>query len=309
MSGELERTFDADVSRALGVSLRGSASQRHYDLARGYARVRVPGLSASDLVPTTLLLAPLSVKFRREGSGVPVGEYPEVIQFSGPTWYAHLVAACAAVLATGRTGECGPGIGIFDDPVGEKGWRWDVNGKPCDYGWEYLVGVARGGEDVRGGYVDRRVPWNLSPDYQRGPVWSAEQQGRFIGHVLAGGPVPPIYVQRLEGPANAPGGRKEDYYLIPEEVVDGQQRLRAILAFMADEVPALVWHGGAWHSYFYRQTNEVERRSMSVMSSRVIFVDLPREERLRFYLRLNSGVPHSDADLDKVRAMLSGAGT
>ena len=186
------------------------------------------------------------------------------------------------------------------DGIGLRQWEFAVPGNPTHTCWRYLV------EDVMGreahGSSEGRHAWVLSPDYQRGPVWTMDQQERFIGHVLAGGVVPPIYVQRHEKADHAPVA---EYWDLPCEVIDGQQRLRAICSFVEGKIGAQVYHGGEWHHYTWAQMSKPERRSMNV-SSRITFVDLSREDRLRFYLRLNgAGVAHSEEELDKVRRMLA----
>jgi hypothetical protein len=65
--------------------------------------------------------------------------------------------------------------------IGMHQWEFIVHGIPTDLFWRYLVDKIGGKDDVR---------WDLSPDYQRGPVWSRQQQERFIGHVLSGGQAP-----------------------------------------------------------------------------------------------------------------------
>lgn len=62
---------------------------------------------------------------------------------------------------------------------------------------------------------------NLSPNFQRRPVWTDEQASYLIDTILNGLPIPEIYI-RSESTAKG----KTTY-----EVVDGQQRIRAILKF------------------------------------------------------------------------------
>lgn len=61
---------------------------------------------------------------------------------------------------------------------------------------------------------------NLSPEYQRGAVWSLEKKQLLIDTILRGYDIPKIYVRKL------PDGQPHDW-----EVVDGQQRLTAIFEF------------------------------------------------------------------------------
>lgn len=63
----------------------------------------------------------------------------------------------------------------------------------------------------------------VSPKFQRREVWKNPAKGHLIDSILLGYPIPPIHI-RL---ANEPGGR------IVREVIDGQQRIRAVFEFIA----------------------------------------------------------------------------
>ncbi|MGL0940868.1 DUF262 domain-containing protein [Vibrio vulnificus] len=62
---------------------------------------------------------------------------------------------------------------------------------------------------------------DLQPDFQRGDVWAPEKRKKLVDSILRGWQVPPIHVIR------------QDELLL--EVLDGQQRLRAIVGFFNDE--------------------------------------------------------------------------
>ena len=64
---------------------------------------------------------------------------------------------------------------------------------------------------------------NLSPDYQRNPVWRSSSQTKLIDSILTGKPLPSFFVRRL-GP---------DQY----EMVDGQQRARTIDSYWNNKIP------------------------------------------------------------------------
>lgn len=65
----------------------------------------------------------------------------------------------------------------------------------------------------------------ISPPFQRNPVWSERQQSALIDTILLEYPIPELYMQDLiDSEAN------QKYVL-----VDGQQRIRAILDFLAGE--------------------------------------------------------------------------
>lgn len=73
---------------------------------------------------------------------------------------------------------------------------------------------------------ERRLGWFILPPFQRPPVWTKAQQGRFIESLFLELPVGVyVYVSAI--------GAQTDTWLI-----DGQQRVGAVLAFAANEVEA-----------------------------------------------------------------------
>lgn len=68
----------------------------------------------------------------------------------------------------------------------------------------------------------------LDPKYQRNPIWSIGQKCFLIDSIISGCPIPQVYINIKTIKDN---GAKKTVY----EVVDGQQRLRAILEFMKDD--------------------------------------------------------------------------
>src|ERR1019366_4008224 len=72
----------------------------------------------------------------------------------------------------------------------------------------------------------------LTPKYQRNPIWSIGQKCFLIDSLIFGCPIPQVYINiKTEGLAK----EKKTIY----EVVDGQQRLRAILEFLNDDWPLI----------------------------------------------------------------------
>src|SRR5690349_9085141 len=65
----------------------------------------------------------------------------------------------------------------------------------------------------------------VSPPYQRNPVWSHRQQSALIVTMLYGYPIPEVYMQEL---ISADGSQRH-------VLVDGQQRIRAVLSYVEDE--------------------------------------------------------------------------
>jgi hypothetical protein len=67
---------------------------------------------------------------------------------------------------------------------------------------------------------------DLSPAFQRRRVWSNEQSSYLIDTILSGLPLPEIYIRSSSSPTG------DSVY----EVVDGQQRIRSILSFGANDL-------------------------------------------------------------------------
>lgn len=271
------------VEGILGHPFSVSNSRDHQSWRHGYAVARLPRTGTRSF--TSFWTRSEGDEFGRGNPGVE-----HVMPCPLPTnWHTFVARIIAECLSTGRTVECGAGIGMHD-------WMFEVRGRPADYSWDHLVSEIDGNEEKT-----RDVPWDLNPDYQRPGVWTTNQQEQFIGHRISGGETPLIYVQRYDSERHAPKG--SNYLDLPIEVIDGQQRLRAICRFIKGEIGAQVFHDGEWHLHHYEDMNERERNSLR-LSSRIVFVDIPRTDRLRFYLRLNSGVAHTEAELDRVRKML-----
>jgi hypothetical protein len=67
---------------------------------------------------------------------------------------------------------------------------------------------------------------DLSPTFQRRPVWSTEQSSYLIDTILSGLPIPEVYVRSSSSP------KGETQY----EVIDGQQRIRSVLLFSSGDL-------------------------------------------------------------------------
>lgn len=75
-------------------------------------------------------------------------------------------------------------------------------------------------------YQFTRKKLNLTPSYQRGDVWRPSDRQALIESILRGIPLPSLILLRTEGP-------------MTHEVVDGKQRLTAILRFVGAHPVAL----------------------------------------------------------------------
>ena len=84
--------------------------------------------------------------------------------------------------------------------------------------------------------TNRKISWfkredglgmlDLSPGFQRRPVWSDDQASYLVDTILAGLPFPEIYVRSQSSPSGE----------TRHEVVDGQQRIRSIIRFGSDDL-------------------------------------------------------------------------
>lgn len=130
----------------------------------------------------------------------------------------------------------------------------------------------------------------MSPDFQRGHVWTMEQRVAYVEAKLSGGIPHQTDVIRF----NHPGWQAS--YEGQMVCVDGLQRLTTALMFLRDEVPVFGGHvcgqiGGG--------------HIPDIVSFRFIINNLrTRAAVLQWYLELNSGgTPHSRDEIARVVAL------
>lgn len=146
-------------------------------------------------------------------------------------------------------------------------------------GWRYLEEnitelIATAGAD-------------LNPDFQRGHVWTRQQQINYVEYSLRGGMGGHDIFWNAPGWPNCAEGAV---------LVDGKQRIQAVRRFITDQNPAFgyvfsqfedklpIGHGFTFH------INDLETRW----------------EVLRWYLEMNSGgTPHAESELDRVLELMA----
>jgi hypothetical protein len=142
-------------------------------------------------------------------------------------------------------------------------------------------------ETVVGRIADRSL--DLQPDFQRGSVWSRPKQRLLIDSIVRSWYVPPIHVVRTD----------DDQ----QEVLDGQQRLRAIWEFVQgrfsvdgsadpanDEVAAL-------DGLHYAELPATVRRRFDRFTLRVFeVIDYEPEEPYELFFRLNQPTTLTSAE-------------
>ena len=134
---------------------------------------------------------------------------------------------------------------------------------------------------------------DLNPDYQRGHVWTPEQQSKFVGAMIEDHEqINPIILNDVDRVT-----------LNKTEVVDGKQRITAILAWIEGEINALCPCGD---EVSHDSLDKIEKRALGMATTiqwRVVRLD--RKGVLDYYLRLNSGgTVHTQEELNRVRGML-----
>lgn len=146
--------------------------------------------------------------------------------------------------------------------------------------WMYLEDWLLAEKDV----VD------MDPDFQRGHVWTQEQQSAYVEYTLKGG----------EGGRNVYWNCPGWPNVVPNAklvLVDGKQRIEAVRAFMHDKITAF----GRLHSEF--------EDNLPYLCGPDFIFQIARLERrsdiLQWYLDFNSGgTPHSREELNRVKGLL-----
>lgn len=128
---------------------------------------------------------------------------------------------------------------------------------------------------------------DMNPDFQRGYVWTEEQKTSYIEFLLKNP------TSGLEIYFNHPdwmGHFKGDFVL-----VDGKQRLEAVLSFFDNKVKA--------YGYYYK---EYEDRPRFISLSFNVGKLQTRKEVLQWYLAFNTGgTYHTKDEVDRVKELLS----
>lgn len=131
----------------------------------------------------------------------------------------------------------------------------------------------------------------LNPDFQRGHVWTEEQQIAYIEYFLKGGLTGrDFYFNKPSWHIKA----KTDYDDFV--CVDGLQRITAVLRFLHDEIPA-----------FGLKYSEFEGHPRDVTTKFNIYInDLQyKKEVLQWYVEMNSGgTPHTNEEIERVVKMM-----
>ena len=143
---------------------------------------------------------------------------------------------------------------------------------------------------------------DLDPDFQRGHVWTPEQRVAYIEFRLRGG----RGSEEIKWNADTWTWRREKGCDLPQNtliLVDGKQRLTAVLDFMEDKFPVFCGRG---EGFLASDITDLKNRWTSLDFVFRINNLQKRADLLQWYLELNAGgTPHAPEEIERVRQLLA----
>lgn len=133
---------------------------------------------------------------------------------------------------------------------------------------------------------------DLNPDFQRGHVWTEDQQVAWLEFFLAGGKTGRVIY--LNNPSWGRSVSKKAYNDFV--IVDGKQRLNAISRYLNNEIKV---YGSYANEYTDNPRGILVNLRLNVNSLKT------RKEVLKWYLQFNAGgTPHTPEEIERVRQLL-----
>lgn len=132
----------------------------------------------------------------------------------------------------------------------------------------------------------------LEPDFQRGHVWTEEQQKKYVEFLLQGGwSGRHLYFNCPSWHTPVPEGAYNEFVC-----VDGLQRITAITRFINNEIPV-------FGSYFKEFTDSIRLLDCTM---RVNINNLrTKRDVLQWYIEINAGgTPHSKEEIERVKVLM-----
>lgn len=127
---------------------------------------------------------------------------------------------------------------------------------------------------------DNRGELVLAPEFQRRKVWGAKAKSYLIDTILSGFPIPAIYIrQRIDLTTQK----------TIREVIDGQQRIGAILDYIHDEFVVSRVHSKKYGGRTFSELlNEIKGKFLEYDLSVVFLVGADDSDVLEVFARINS---------------------
>jgi hypothetical protein len=127
---------------------------------------------------------------------------------------------------------------------------------------------------------ERQKQLELNPTFQRRPVWSDKAKSFLMDTIIRGKPIPKFFIRQKINVTTRTSVR---------EVVDGQQRLRTILAFLKDGFTISRSQNAEFGGKRFSQLSEdIQSQLLSYEISVDLLINLPDAEVLDIFSRLNS---------------------
>jgi hypothetical protein len=127
---------------------------------------------------------------------------------------------------------------------------------------------------------DERKELVLQPRFQRRDVWSPKAKSHLIDTILRGLPIPIIFVRQNVDPKQRKTIR---------EVVDGQQRLRAVISYSKDEFPVVKSQSPSFGGKRFSQLpQDAQQRFLNYEFSVVLLEEVSDADVLDIFARLNT---------------------
>lgn len=120
----------------------------------------------------------------------------------------------------------------------------------------------------------------LNPKFQRRAVWTPQSKSYLINTILLGLPLPVFFLRQSTDTQSKKTIR---------EVVDGQQRLRAIFDFVDNGFPLRKAQNETYGGYFFSELpSEVQSEFLAYELTVNVLIDLDDKDVLDIFARLNS---------------------
>lgn len=128
---------------------------------------------------------------------------------------------------------------------------------------------------------------HLTPKFQRREVWKPSARAFFIDSLLRDVPIPPIFLRLAQS---------EDRKRVVREVIDGQQRLRAVIDFMDDR---FALSKAAPKEYAGRRFSQLSPEDKSKVATysfiTAVFRNISDSEVLQIFARVNTNAVQLNA--------------
>ena len=119
----------------------------------------------------------------------------------------------------------------------------------------------------------------LSPKFQRRPVWEYKAKSYLIDSILSGLPIPRIFIRE----------RTNLDMSATREIIDGQQRLKAIFDFLNDGFKVSKVHNQQYGGLLYSELPDaVKRDFLKYPISAILLIDLDDNAVFDIFARLNT---------------------